>query len=83
MYPAAFSIVSVDDPGQVFAVGLEIVQEGAESDTAITYRCGPGEGKAMIGQHRSAHDALRLFNRIVPVKLIWAHDELMSALSEE
>lgn len=69
MYPSPFSLVSTEDPTQVFAFGLEIIRDGGEIETAITYRR-ESNGQNMFGVHSSAAAARDRFGVIAPMTLL-------------
>jgi GAF domain-containing protein len=68
MYPSAFSLVSAEDPSKIFAVGVEIVLEEGEIESAVIYRREP-DGQSTIGVHRTAEAAQELFSRVIPLTL--------------
>lgn len=68
-----FSLVSATNPHQVFAYGMEILQD-TRTDV-IVYRRDPDTGKTMIGRHPSAEAALRRYGKRVPLALRWECDE--------
>ncbi|MET0236097.1 MAG: hypothetical protein ABW224_15740 [Kibdelosporangium sp.] len=66
-----FTLISAEDPSQIFAWGMEIT---AGDDTeAVVYRRDPLTQRTMFGVHNSAADALARYGNSRPLDLQWEH----------
>lgn len=74
-----FSLVSAEDPDKVFAYGIDI--ELLSGREVVVFRRDPG-GQAMFGIHQSAESALRRYNLITPLELVWETDCLCDTREE-
>lgn len=80
MHASLFSLVTVDDPGVVFAWGMEIVgdRDGEECRKTVVHVGGPG-GQGAISTHESAEKACARWSAVVPLDLRWDVDDWIDA----
>ena len=75
-----FTVVSAEDDRNIFAWGMEIADE--DRTEAITYRRNPITGKCLFGVYSSAENALRRYNKMAPMAIVWEDEELYDLLDE-
>lgn len=68
-----FALVDADDEFAVFAHGMEIVDE--ERTDVVVFRRDPDTRRTMFGTHDSAERALKHYNRMMPLELVWLGSE--------
>jgi hypothetical protein len=77
MNGALFTLVNVEDGGQVFAWGMEIWFERETDEkierVAVIYRHDPDADQETHGRHVSAELARNFYSRALPIdlKLVW------------
>jgi hypothetical protein len=65
-------LVAADNELAVFAYGIEIF-DGDDTDVLV-YRRDPDTKKTMYGQFNSVHRALKVYSRLMPLRLLWVNE---------
>lgn len=84
MHATLFSLVVTENPDQVFAWGMEIIDDAKdleETRQAIVY-VGYADGQGSISTHTSAESACKRWSAVVPLSIEWDGDAWADAYSQ-